>query len=299
MAEKILQDKVAVITGGGNGIGREVSKLFGELGAKVVVNDLGVAVDGSGGSTSAAETVVKEIQDAGGQAVANTESVATPEGGESMIQMALDNFGKLDIVVHIAGILRDRMLFNMTIDEWDAVIAVHLRGAFCVTRPAAALMRAQKSGRIISFSSGSAAGNTGQANYSAAKAGILGLTRTGARDLAKYGVTVNAIWPSAATRMTATVPEAAEQLRAERGIRRTTGSRPQIRDPKFVASMVAYLASDLAANITGQTFAIGGERLALISNPSPLQEVFCPGGWTIDSIMEIFPQTIGTRDLYM
>lgn len=299
MTEKILQDKVAIVTGGGNGIGREVSKLFGELGAKVVVNDLGVAVDGSGGSASAAETVAKEIQEAGSQAVANTESVATPEGGESMVQMALDNFGKLDIVVHVAGILRDRMLFNMTIDEWDAVIAVHLRGAFCVTRPAAALMRAQKSGRIISFSSGSAAGNTGQANYSAAKAGILGLMRTGARDLAKYGVTCNSIWPSAATRMTATIPEAAEQLRAERGIRRTTGSRPQIRDPRYVAAMVAYLASDLGANITGQTFAIGGERLALISNPAPVQEVFCPGGWTMDSMLEIFPQTIGTRDLYM
>jgi len=299
MAGKILEGKTAVITGGGNGIGREVSKLYGELGANVVVNDLGVAVDGSGGSTSVAENTVEEIKAAGGNAVANTESVATPEGGESIIQTALDNFGKLDIVVHVAGILRDRMLFNMTIEEWDAVINVHLRGAFCVIRPAAALMRAQKGGRIISFSSGSAAGNTGQANYSAAKAGILGLTRTGARDLAKYGVTVNAIWPSAATRMTATVPEAAEALRAERGIRRTTGSRPTIRDPKFVASMVAYLATDEAANITGQTFAIGGERLALISNPAPVQEVYCPGGWTIDAMLELFPQTIGTRDLYM
>jgi NAD(P)-dependent dehydrogenase (short-subunit alcohol dehydrogenase family) len=299
MAEKILQDKVAVITGGGNGIGAEVSKLYGELGAKVVVNDLGVAVDGSGGTASIAEGVVNEIKAAGGEAVANTQSVATPEGGESIIQTALDNYGKLDIVVHVAGILRDRMLFNMSIDEWDAVINVHLRGAFCVIRPAAALMRAQKSGSIISFSSGSAAGNTGQANYSAAKAGILGLTRTGARDLAKYGVRMNAIWPSAATRMTATIPEAAEQLRAQRGIRRTTGSRPTIRDPKFVASVVAYLGSDESANISGQTFAIGGERLALISNPAPIQEVFCPGGWTIDKVLELFPQTIGARDLWL
>jgi NAD(P)-dependent dehydrogenase (short-subunit alcohol dehydrogenase family) len=299
MAEKILQDKVAVVTGGGNGIGAEISKLFGELGAKVVVNDLGVAVDGSGGTASIAEGIVNEIKAAGGEAVANTQSVATPEGGESIIQTALDNYGKLDIVVHVAGILRDRMLFNMSIDEWDAVINVHLRGAFCVIRPAAALMRAQKSGSIISFSSGSAAGNTGQANYSAAKAGILGLTRTGARDLAKYGVRMNAIWPSAATRMTATVPEAAEQLRAQRGIRRTTGSRPTIRDPKFVASVVAYLGSDEAANISGQTFAIGGERLALISNPAPIQEVFSPGGWTIDKMLELFPQTIGTRDLWL
>jgi NAD(P)-dependent dehydrogenase (short-subunit alcohol dehydrogenase family) len=264
-----------------------------------VVNDLGVAVDGSGGTASIAEGVVEEIKAAGGEAVANTQSVATPEGGESIIQTALDNYGKLDIVVHVAGILRDRMLFNMSIDEWDAVINVHLRGAFCVIRPAAALMRAQKSGSIISFSSGSAAGNTGQANYSAAKAGILGLTRTGARDLAKYGVRMNAIWPSAATRMTATIPEAAAQLRAERGIRRTTGSRPTIRDPKFVASVVAFLGCDESAHISGQTFAIGGERLALISNPAPIQEVFSPGGWTIDKVLELFPQTIGTRDLWL
>ncbi len=293
----ILQDKVAVITGGGNGIGREVSKLFGQQGAKVVVNDLGVAVDGSGGTRSAADAVVQEINDAGGIAVANHESVATPEGGQSIIQTALDNYSKLDIVVHVADILRDRMLFNMSIEEWDAVINVHLRGAFCVIRPAAALMRAQKSGRIISFSSGSAAGNSGQANYSAAKAGILGLTRTGAKDLSKYGVTVNAIWPSAATRMTSTVPEAAEALRAERGLRRTSGARPQILDPKHVAPMVAYLASDLAQDITGQTFAIGGERLALISNPAPVREVYCPGGWTMESMLELFPQTIGSMPL--
>ncbi|MEE8302702.1 MAG: SDR family oxidoreductase [Candidatus Tectomicrobia bacterium] len=293
----ILQDKVAVVTGGGNGIGREVSKLFGQEGAKVVVNDLGVSLDGSGGSQSAADAVVKEITDAGGTAVANHESVATPEGGQSIVQTALDNFGKLDIVVHVAGILRDRMLFNMSIEEWDAVINVHLRGAFCVIRPAAALMRAQKSGRIISFSSGSAAGNSGQANYSAAKAGILGLTRTGAKDLSKYGVTVNAIWPSAATRMTASIPEAAEVLRTERGLRRTTGARPQIRDPQHVAPMVAYLASDLAQDITGQTFAIGGERLALISNPAPVREVYCPGGWTMESMLELFPQTIGSMTL--
>jgi len=177
------------------------------------------------------------------------------------------------------------------------VINVHLRGAFCIIRPAAALMRAQKSGRIIAFSSGSAAGNSGQANYSAAKAGILGLIRTAARDLSKYGVTANAIWPSAATRMTATVPEAATALRAERGLRRASGARPQIRDPKNVAPMVAYLASDLAQDITGYTFAIGGERLALISNPEPMREVYCAGGWTMEKMLELFPQTLGTMNL--
>src|SRR5919198_1164209 len=192
-ATMILEGKVAAVTGGGNGIGREVSKLLAQEGAQVVVNDLGVAVDGSGGTQSAADSVVKEIKDAGGRAVANYESVATPEGGQAIIQTALDTFGKIDIVVHVAGILRDRMLFNMSIEEWDAVINVHLRGAFCVIRPAAALMRAQKSGRIIAFSSGSAAGNSGQANYSAAKAGILGLIRRAPRHLAKDGVTWNSI----------------------------------------------------------------------------------------------------------
>ena len=293
----ILEGKVAAVTGGGNGIGREVSKLLAQEGAKVVVNDLGVALDGSGGTHSAADSAVKEIQDAGGTAVANYDSVATPEGGQAIIQTALDHFGKIDIVVHVAGILRDRMFFNMSIEEWDAVINVHLRGAFCVIRPAAALMRAQKSGRIIAFSSGSAAGNSGQANYSAAKAGILGLIRTAARDLAKYGVTANAIWPSAATRMTASVPEAAAALRTERGLRRASGARPQIRDPKHVAPMVAYLASDLAQDITGYTFAIGGERLALIANPEPIREVYCAGGWTMEKMLELFPQTLGTMNL--
>ena len=159
----ILEGKVAAVTGGGNGIGREVSKLLAQEGAKVVVNDLGVAVDGAGGTQAAADGVVTEIQDAGGSAVASYDSVATPEGGQAIIQTALHHFGKIDIVVHVAGILRDRMLFNMSIEEWDAVINVHLRGAFCIIRPAAALMRAQKSGRIIAFSSGSAAGQFGQA----------------------------------------------------------------------------------------------------------------------------------------
>ena len=288
-----LEGKVAVVTGGGNGIGREISKLMGAEGAKVVVNDLGTAVDGAGQSSSVADETVQMIKDAGGEAAPNYESVATPEGGESIIQQAVDTYGKLDILVHVAGILRDRMIFNMSIEEWDAVINVHLRGAYCVNKPACVLMRQQKSGSIINFSSISGAGNSGQANYAAAKAGILGLTRTVARDMAKYGVRANAIWPGADTRMTATVPEAARQLRAERGIAQQVTQTVTERRPENVASVVAFLASDEAADITGWTVGISGDRLSLIEDPRPVKTVFCPGGWTLDKVIELWPSSFG------
>ena len=288
-----LEGKVAVVTGGGNGIGREISKLMGAEGAKVVVNDLGTAVDGAGQSNSVADQTVQAIRDAGGEATANYDTVATPEGGQSIIQTAVDTYGKLDILVHVAGILRDRMIFNMSIEEWDAVINVHLRGAYCVNRPACVLMRQQKSGCIINFSSISGAGNSGQANYAAAKAGILGLTRTVARDMAKYGVRANAIWPGADTRMTATVPEAARQLRAESGIGQQIAQTVTERRPENVAAVVAYLASDEAADITGWTVGISGDRLSLIEDPRPVKTVFCPGGWTLDKVVELWPTSFG------
>lgn len=294
MAEKMLDGKVAVVTGGGSGIGREVCKLMGALGAQVVVNDLGTAVDGSGESRSAADQTVEMIKAAGGEATSNYDTVATPEGGQNIIQTAVDTYGKLDILVHVAGILRDRMVFNMSIEEWDAVINVHLRGAFCVNKPACVLMRAQKSGCIINFSSISAAGNSGQANYSAAKAGILGLTRTVARDMSKYGVRANAIWPGADTRMTATVPESARQIRAERGIGEA-GPRPTERKPEHVASIVAFLATDMAEDITGWTVGITGDRLSLIEDPHPVKTIFCPGGWSFDKVVELWPQSFGVE----
>jgi NAD(P)-dependent dehydrogenase (short-subunit alcohol dehydrogenase family) len=267
---------------------------MGAEGAKVVVNDLGTAVDGSGQTHSAADQTVAMIKEAGGEAVPNYDSVATPEGGQNIIQTAVNTYGKIDILVHVAGILRDRMVFNMSIEEWDAVINVHLRGAFCVNKPACVLMRAQQSGCIINFSSISAAGNSGQANYSAAKAGILGLTRTVARDMAKYGVRANAIWPGADTRMTATVPEAARQLRAERGIGGPDVPRPVTpRKPENVAAVVAFLASDMAQHITGWTVGITGDRLSLIEDPHPVKTIFCPGGWTLDQVVELWPQSFG------
>jgi NAD(P)-dependent dehydrogenase (short-subunit alcohol dehydrogenase family) len=289
----LLEGKVAAVTGGGSGIGREISKLMAAEGARVVVNDLGTAVDGVGQSRSAADQTVEMIKQAGGEATPNYDSIATPEGGQNVIQTAVNAYGKIDILVHVAGILRDRMIFNMSIEEWDAVINVHLRGAFCVVKPACVLMRAQKSGCIINFSSISAAGNSGQANYSAAKAGILGLTRTVARDMAKYGVRANAIWPGANTRMTATVPESARQIRAERGIGQTAPMPPTERKPEHVASVVAFLASDMAQDITGWTVGISGDRLSLIEDPRPVKTVFCPGGWTLDKVTELWPQAFG------
>ncbi|MGI8552449.1 MAG: SDR family NAD(P)-dependent oxidoreductase, partial [Dehalococcoidia bacterium] len=182
MADR-LQDKVAIVTGAGRGIGRCEALQLAEEGAAVVVNDFGGSTAGEGGSQSPADEVVAEITNYGGRAVANYANVATMEGGESMVKQALDSFGRLDILVNNAGILRDRMIFNMTEEEWDAVIAVHLKGHFTATRYAAAIFRQQRSGRIISTSSESGLGNMGQANYSAAKEGIVGLPHTLARDL--------------------------------------------------------------------------------------------------------------------
>ena len=250
-----LEGRSIVVTGSGRGIGAEVAKLIGSQGANVIVNDPGVNVDGSGTDSAPAEQVAQEIRDAGGTASANFDSVATADGGESMITQCVDEFGRIDGVVHVAGILRDRMVFNMTEEEWDDVGAVHLTGLFNVVKPASILFRQQRFGRIVGFSSGSGMnGNTGQANYGAAKAGITGGIRCAARDLGRYGVTANAICPGAATRMTATVPDAARSLRSSSGIQgqeRAESIVHQLRDASYVAPMVAYLLTDPAWNVNG------------------------------------------------
>jgi NAD(P)-dependent dehydrogenase (short-subunit alcohol dehydrogenase family) len=287
----IVKGKVAVITGSGRGIGREIALLMAKEGARVVVNDVGTDLSGRGGDPGVADAVVQEIKDAGGEAVANYDSVATFEGGNNMIQTAINTFGKLDIVVHVAGILRDRMIFNMSEEEWDDVIRVHLKGTFNVCQPATVLFRQQRSGRIICFSSSSAAGNTGQANYAAAKAGILGFVRTVAKEMSRYGVTVNAIWPGADTRMTASVPERARELRSQAGI--TVQPRRADRHPRHVAAIVVYLASDEASDITGQCVAVSGDRLQIISHPEPVRTGFMEGGWTVEKLQELFKPTLG------
>ncbi|MEX0749256.1 MAG: SDR family NAD(P)-dependent oxidoreductase, partial [Dehalococcoidia bacterium] len=197
-----LEGRVAVVTGSGRGIGRGIAMLFAREGAKVVVNDPGGNVDGTGHDNGPADQVVAEIKGECGTAVASYDSVADADGGEAIIKTAVDTFERIDILVNNAGILRDRMIFNMSEQEWDDVIDVHLKGHYNCTRPASILMRQQRFGRLINFSSGSGLiGNPGQANYGAAKSGVAGFTRVVAKDLGRYGVTCNAIAPAAATRM--------------------------------------------------------------------------------------------------
>jgi NAD(P)-dependent dehydrogenase (short-subunit alcohol dehydrogenase family) len=269
--------------------------LMAEQGARVVVVDPGVNVDGTGADNSLAGGVVAEIQQAGGEATACLESVATMDGGERIVQTAVDNYGKLDIVVTCAGILRDRMIFNMSEQEWDDVIAVHLKGTFSVVKNACILFRQQRSGRIITFTSVSGLyGNSGQANYGAAKDGIAGLTRVLARDMGRYGVTSNSISPGAATRMTGTVPEEARSLRAARGIGGSTSSAPRLRgEGDDIAPMVTWLASDEAAHVNGHVFHLTEGLVSLMNNPEPVKTIHKEGRWTVEELAKVFPATIG------
>jgi NAD(P)-dependent dehydrogenase (short-subunit alcohol dehydrogenase family) len=284
-----LKGKAAVVTGAGRGIGRGIAVLLAEEGASVVVNDLGGAADGTGDSKSVADEVVDEIKANGGSAVANYDSVATTEGGENIIKTAVDSFGGLDILVNNAGILRDRMVFNMTPAEWDLCVKVHLYGHFNCTKPACVIMRQQKSGRIVNFSSSSGLGNMGQANYSAAKEGIIGFTRTVARDMGKYGVTCNAIRPSAASRMTVT-PE----LEAAWKRREAEGGRPvpPITEwsPDDVAPFVVWLCTDAASGVNGYDFAVRAGHIGLYSQPTQTAAIATGGGeecWTLEELNEL------------
>ena len=287
---KRLAGKVAIVTGAGRGIGRGEALALASEGAKVVVNDLGGAVDGSGRSTSPAEEVVAEIKKLGGEAVANYDSVATMKGGENIVKTAIDNFGRLDILVNNAGILRDRMLFNMGEEDWDLVLKVHLYGHFYTIRATSPLFRQQKYGRIINTASvaGLNATTYGQANYGAAKEGIVGLTRKVARDMGRYGVTCNCIRPNAGTRLT--LSDEMKKARPE------AMAKFEQMKPEDIAPLVVWLASDEAANVNGRTFYVERGRIGLYSEPLLEKQLVKVGGWTIDELFMFMP-TAMTKDL--
>ena len=291
-----LKGKVAIVTGAGRGLGRAEALLLASEGAKVVVNDLGGSRDGTGGAASPADAVVKEIKDKGGEAVANYDSVATAEGGQNIVNTAVKAFGRLDILVNNAGILRDRMIFNMTAEEWDLVIKVHLYGTFNCTRPACVVMKQQKSGRIINTSSESGLGAVGQANYSAAKEGIVGFTRTVARDMGRYGVTCNAIRPRAATRLTI-APEMAEAIEKASAEGKPMPVGPEVTAilplPEEIAPFVIFLATDAAANINGCTFFVGGTQISLMSDPVVTKTIYNKtGAFTLDDLLVMVPGSL-------
>jgi NAD(P)-dependent dehydrogenase (short-subunit alcohol dehydrogenase family) len=274
----LLDGRVAIVTGAGRGIGRSVALLLAQQGASVVVNDLGAALDGSGSDATPAQQVVAEIGDA--RAIANAADVSDLGAAEALIGTAIGQFGRLDVLVNVAGILRDRMVFSMTEPEWDDVIRVHLKGTFNTTKFAAAHWRSLRDeaaqNRIINFTSVSGLhGAAGQPNYAAAKMGIVGLTYSCANALVRYGVTTNVVSPGAATRMTESVP-------AER--RRAASASDAERSPDNVAPVVAYLASEQSGWINGQIVSARGYEVALYNRPEPIVRIIGTGPWDVDAL---------------
>jgi NAD(P)-dependent dehydrogenase (short-subunit alcohol dehydrogenase family) len=280
-----LKGKVVAVTGAGRGIGRAIALACAGEGASVIVNDYGGSMDGSEPSSEVADSVVAEIEAAGGQAVAVADDISTMASGERIVQTAIDTYGRIDGVVCVAGILRERMLFNMTEEEWDAVIATHLKGTFTVFRAASAVMRKQEGGgSLVAFTSGVGMwGSVSQANYAAAKGGIVALMRSAAVGLQKYGVTANCIAPVANTRMAANVP----------------GGTAETGEPEDVAPMVVYLLSDAARDITGQTYTVVGGRIALWSQPREIKEMKKDGRWSVEEIAEQLPASVGVDRMPM
>ncbi|MGH9196847.1 MAG: SDR family oxidoreductase [Acidimicrobiia bacterium] len=286
----LLDGKVAIVTGAGRGIGRDHSLLLAREGARIIVNDLGGSAAGEGTDQTPAEQVVKEIEAMGGEAAVNYANVADFKACGEMVQQAVDTFGQLDILVNNAGILRDKMIFNMSEEEWDAVIAVHLKGTFNPTRHAAAYWREKSkagepvAGRVISTSSPSGIyGNVGQANYGAAKAAIAAFTVIIAQELSRYGVTANAIAPTARTRLTELTFGAIPKPDA--GFDRM--------DPANISPLIAYLASDDAAGINGQVFAVTGGTIQLVQGWTPIRTINKDARWEpaelVDAIEELVP----------
>jgi NAD(P)-dependent dehydrogenase (short-subunit alcohol dehydrogenase family) len=277
-----LATKVVAVTGGGGGIGRAVALASAAEGASVVVADYGVGLAGEDPSSEVADRVVAEIEAAGGRAVAVADDISTMEAGERLVSLAVERFGRIDGVVCVAGILRERMLFNMSEDEWDSVVATHLKGHFTVFRAAAAVMRKQEGGgSLVGFASGAFAGSVAQANYSAAKGGVVSLVRSAAAGLHRYGITANAVAPVARTRMSANVPmELAEMGEAE-----------------DVAPMVVYLLSDASRHVTGQVYTVVGSKIAVWNQPVEVRAVYSAGRWTPGEIAARLDSTVGQEPM--
>ena len=277
---KMLEGKVAVVTGAGRGIGRGFAMLMASQGAKVVVNDIGGSVEGEGQDSGPAYEVVNEIRGAGGEAVMNADSVTDWDGAHRIVQQAVDEFGKIDIVVNNAGILRDRIFHRMTEEDWDGVINVHLKGSFNVSRAAADHFRAQESGCFVHMTSTSGLiGNFGQANYSAAKLGIAGLSKSIALDMSRFNVRSNCITPFAWSRMIGSIPQNTEAERER-------VAKIKEMTPEKIAPMAVFLVSDAAADVTGQIFGVRNNEIFLMGQSRPIRSVHRGEGWTPELIAE-------------
>jgi NAD(P)-dependent dehydrogenase (short-subunit alcohol dehydrogenase family) len=287
MAEGIVAGKVAIVTGGGRGIGRAIALLMAKEGAKVVVADVGAAVDGSGADTGPAQTVANEIKAAGGEAVASTLSITEPANADRIVVAALDAFGRVDILVNNAGVLRDRFFHKMSVADWSEVLAVHLNGSFYMSVACGRRFREQGSGAFVHMTSTSGlVGNYGQANYAAAKLGLVGLSRGIALDMGRFGVRSNCVAPFAWSRMIEAIPAENELMKAE--IERTRALKPE-----QIAPLVVYLASDAAKEITGQIFGVRGNEIYLFNQPRPVRTLKEPKGWTPQSIAAAAPRELG------
>ncbi|HEX8885548.1 MAG TPA: SDR family NAD(P)-dependent oxidoreductase, partial [Noviherbaspirillum sp.] len=270
--------KVVVVTGAGNGIGRDIALAMARQGAKVVVNDIGASLGGDATGLNPGQQVVEEIQAFGGQAVANADSVSDPASAQRIIEAAVDAFGRIDCVVNNAGILRDRIFHKMSVEDWDAVLKVHLYGAYYTSKAAALHFKEQGSGSLVHMTSASGlVGNMGQANYSAAKLGITALSKSIALDMQRFNVRSNCICPFAWSRMTSSIPTETpqEQARVER-LKQMT--------PDKIAPLAVYLASDAAEEVNAQVFAVRNNEIMLMSQPRPLRSVHRSEGWTPDTI---------------
>jgi len=277
---KMMEDKVVIVTGAGGGIGRDIALAMARDGAKVVVNDVGASMTGEGHDVGPAQRVVDEIRAAGGTAVANTDSVADPTAADRIVTTALDTYGRLDAVINNAGILRDRFFHKMSVEEFDSVIKVHLYGSYFVSRAAANHFKAQESGAFVHMTSTSGLiGNYGQANYAAAKLGIMALSKSIALDMSKFNVRSNCIAPFAWSRMIGSIPTEteAEKARVERMKQMT---------PAKIAPLAVALASDAGSDVTGQVFAIRNNEIFLMSQPRPIRSVHRGEGWTPETVAQ-------------